>query len=111
MSSLEARRQEAYSLNSGVNLYLLNSSSHSWELSGGRIPVTGRHSVMLSPDSVRRVTPPTTTTPMTKMPHPMSQLPTLFEATSGAFAASPFGIPIVVRKGFLGMLLAASRRG
>jgi hypothetical protein len=66
----------AYSLNSGVALYLSNSAVHSsWER-GGRIPVIGRHSVMLKPDSVRRVTPPTTTIAKTKVEDIMSHIPT-----------------------------------
>lgn len=52
---------DSYVLNSGDVLYLSNSSSHSAADRGGSVPVIGRHSTMLSPDSVRRVTPPTTT--------------------------------------------------
>src|ERR1700691_5260307 len=66
----------AYSLNSGVVLYFSNSSSHSALESGGRIPVMGRHSVILRPDSVRRVTPPTTITAKTNADEPRSQRPT-----------------------------------
>ena len=43
---------------------------------GGKIPETGFHSVMLRPDSVRRVTPPTTTMPNTSAEEHMSQYPT-----------------------------------
>lgn len=65
-----------YSLNSGVALYLSNSASQSEVVKGGKIPETGFHSVMLRPDSVRRVTPPTTTMPNTKAEENMSQYPT-----------------------------------
>ena len=43
---------------SGDCLYLLNSSTHSSSLKGGRIPLTGFHSVIDNPESVRRVKPP-----------------------------------------------------
>jgi hypothetical protein len=65
-----------HSLNSGVALYFLNSTSHSADDNGGRIPVIGRHSVMLKPDSVRRVTPPTTITAKTKVDDKRSHRPT-----------------------------------
>jgi hypothetical protein len=39
-------------------------------------PVMGRHSVMLNPDSVRRVTPPTTMTARTRTEESRSQFPT-----------------------------------
>jgi hypothetical protein len=39
-------------------------------------PVMGRHSVMLNPDSVRRVTPPTTMTARTRTEESKSQCPT-----------------------------------
>src|SRR5262245_50420336 len=39
--------------------YLANSVCHSACESGGRMPVTGFHSTMESPDSVSRVAPPT----------------------------------------------------
>jgi hypothetical protein len=75
MSGAEETR-ETYSLNSGVALYLSNSVSHSgWER-GGRMPVMGRHSVMLRPDSVRRVTPPTVMTAKTRVDEKRSQRPT-----------------------------------
>ena len=76
MSRKDTRTSGTYSLNSGVALYFSNSSSHSpWE-SGGRTPVIGRHSVMLRPDSVRRVTPPTTITAKTSVDERRSQCPT-----------------------------------
>ena len=56
----------AYSLNSGVALYFANSSSQSALVNGGRTPAIGFHSVILKPDSVRRVTPPTTITAKTR---------------------------------------------
>ena len=40
------------------------------------MPVMGRHSVILRPDSVRRVTPPTTMTAKTRVEENISQLPT-----------------------------------
>ena len=42
-------------------MYLAYSDCQASCESGGRVPVTRFHSVMLSPDSVRRVKPPTTT--------------------------------------------------
>ena len=65
-----------YILNSGVALYFVNSSSHSACVIGGRTPATGFHSVMLNPDSVSLVTPPTTMTPNANMEHTISQRPT-----------------------------------
>jgi len=40
------------------------------------MPVIGLHSVILRPDSVRRVTPPTTITEKTSHADPISHLPT-----------------------------------
>jgi hypothetical protein len=45
--------------------------------------VTGRHSVMLRPDSVSRVRPPKTTIPKTLAAEPSSQYATLLLLTSG----------------------------
>ncbi|KAF0126731.1 MAG: hypothetical protein FD152_2569 [Xanthobacteraceae bacterium] len=45
----------------GLARYLANSSAHCAAESGGSVPVTGFHSVIESPESVRRVAPPTTT--------------------------------------------------
>ena len=59
-----------------MDLCLSNSLSHSACESGGRTPVMDRHSVMLSPDSVSRVTPPTTMTAKTSAEESMSQLST-----------------------------------
>src|SRR5215469_10695508 len=61
------------SLNSGDERYFVNSDSHCSGLNGGSEPVTGRHSVMLRPDSVRRVRPPKTTIPKTLAALPRSQ--------------------------------------
>src|SRR5205085_12013939 len=47
-------------------LYLSNSAVHSASVRGGKIPVTGFHSVIESPDSVSRVAPPTTTSRRTR---------------------------------------------
>ena len=48
----------------------------------------GRHSVMLSPDSVRRVTPPTTMTAMTRVEESKSQFPTAGGESTGSCCAS-----------------------
>jgi hypothetical protein len=45
--------------------------------------VTGRHSVMLRPDSVSRVRPPKTTIPKTLAAEPSSQYATLLLLVSG----------------------------
>src|SRR5579884_4312936 len=45
----------------GIFLYLANSAAQSADDNGGTMPVTGRHSVIDSPDRVRRVIPPITT--------------------------------------------------
>ena len=47
------------------------------------MPVMGFHSVILKPDSVRRVTPPTTMMPRTKTEEAMSHLPTESEGRIG----------------------------
>ena len=47
----------------------------------------GRHSVMLSPDSVRRVTPPTTMTAMTRVEESKSQFPTAGGESTGRWVA------------------------
>ena len=47
------------------------------------MPVTGRHSVILNPDSVKRVTPPTTMTPSTKTDEISNHLPTAGEGRIG----------------------------
>lgn len=54
-------RGETYNRHSGLARYLLNSLSQSASPSGGMIPETTFHSVILSPDSVNLVNPPTTT--------------------------------------------------
>ena len=69
--------------NSGVALYFSNSLSHSASESGGRTPVMGRHSVMLNPDSVRRVTPPTTMTAKTSVEERKSQFATAGVESTG----------------------------
>lgn len=48
----------------------------------------GRHSVMLRPDSVRRVTPPTTMTAKTNADEKRSQRPTAGGANTGNLEAS-----------------------
>ena len=51
----------------GVCWYLWNSVSQAFSLSGGIVPVMTFHSVMDSPEPVRRVTPPSTTWMMSMM--------------------------------------------
>jgi len=80
----EKEKKKTHRRNSGVALYLSNSSSHSARESGGRTPVIGRHSVMLSPDSVRRVTPPTTMTARTRTEESKSQFPTAGGESTGS---------------------------
>src|SRR5262245_51402676 len=46
---------------SGICWYFANSVAQSAEENGGTMPIIGFHSVIDSPDSVSRVTPPTTT--------------------------------------------------
>lgn len=86
------------SLNSGDARYLSNSDCQSSAERGGRDPVTGFHSVILSlrlltqtytsinwtyPDSVSLVRPPNTTIPKTDAALPKSQYATPFELVSG----------------------------
>ena len=52
------------------------------------MPVIGFHSVMLKPDSVRRVTPPTTITPNTNPADPRSHLPTPGDDNTGNWLMS-----------------------
>ena len=63
-------------LNSGEARYLSNSDCQAEAFMGGREPVTGRHSVMLRPDSVNLVRPPNTTIPYTLTALPSSQYAT-----------------------------------
>ena len=64
-------------MNSGLSLYASNSEFHADSLRGGKEPVTGRHSVILRPDSVSRVRPPKTTMPKTLPALRSSQIATL----------------------------------
>jgi hypothetical protein len=94
-------KRSTHRRNSGVALYFSNSSSHSVSESGGRTPVMGRHSVMLSPDSVRRVTPPTTMTAMTRVEESKSQFPTAGGESTGRCCASgccPWALPFEEKK-------------
>ena len=86
-------------LNSGEDWYLLNSDFQSSSVVGGRLPVTGFHSVILRleqlapcppcrniaayPDSVSRVRPPKTTIPNTLAALPSSQYATDFSLLLG----------------------------
>jgi hypothetical protein len=95
------RQRSTHRRNSGVALYFSNSSSHSVSESGGRTPVMGRHSVMLSPDSVSRVTPPTTMTAMTRVEESKSQLPTAGGESTGSCCAAvccPYAPPLLEEK-------------
>ena len=85
---LGGQKAMTYSLNSGVRLYFSNSSSQSACERGGRIPATGRHSVILRPDSVNRVTPPTTITAKTKAEEVRSHIATGGGESTGSSAAS-----------------------
>lgn len=69
-------------------MYLSNSSSHCARESGGIIPETGRHSVILRPDSVRRVTPPTTMTAKTIAEDARSHIPTGGGDSTGSSATA-----------------------
>ena len=55
-----------------MRLYASKASVHPCSVSGGTMPVTGAHSVIESPDSVRRVTPPITTMRSTMIAQAMS---------------------------------------
>lgn len=81
-----------YNLNSGVALYFVNSSSQAAWVRGGMTPVMGCHSVMLNPDSVKRVTPPTTMIPMTSVEDIMSHIPTDLGASIGGGLAVEGGV-------------------
>ena len=58
----------------------------------------GRHSVMLSPDSVSRVTPPTMMTAMTSADESMSQFPTAGGDSTGSSAAVRGIVPLDEKK-------------
>ena len=58
----------------------------------------GRHSVMLSPDSVSRVTPPTTMTTITSTDESMSQFPTAGGESTGSSAAGNGVVPLDEKK-------------
>ena len=68
-------------------MYFSNSFAHSVSESGGRTPVMGRHSVMLNPDSVRRVMPPTTMTAKTRVEERKSQFATAGVESTGSCAS------------------------
>ena len=54
------------------------------------MPAIGFHSVMLKPDSVRRVTPPTTITAKTNPADPINHPPTPGDDSTGSWAALTF---------------------
>lgn len=60
------------------------------------MPVMGRHSVMLRPDSVRRVTPPTTMTAKTNVEEKRSQPPTAGGANTGKLGIFALGWTVPV---------------
>src|SRR6185312_5489016 len=64
-------------LDCGVSRYLSKSAFQSESESGGTMPETGCHSVIESPDSVRRVIPPTTTTAKVRAAQTSSHAATL----------------------------------
>lgn len=83
MSNVTSSRILTHNLNSGVALYFSNSTIHSSYDNGGRIPVMGCHSVILKPDSVKRVTPPTTMIPRTNTEERSNQRPTAGDGRIG----------------------------
>ena len=58
----------------------------------------GRHSVMLNPDSVSRVTPPTTMTAITSTDESMSQFPTAGGESTGSSEAGSWAVPLDEKK-------------
>lgn len=86
------------------------------------MPVIGFHSVILRPDSVSRVTPPTTTIVRTKDEDIMSQIPTdlggsigISSAFCGGGGTSDFGAVFCAKEGlfasgFLGAFVANPAR-
>src|SRR5437899_901045 len=59
--------------NSGVSRYLANACSQSPSDNGGHVPTIGCHSVIDSPECVKRVMPPTTTIAKTSAQHISNQ--------------------------------------
>ena len=82
----ERSEQSTHFLHSGVSRYFANSRSQSSAPNGGKTPVTRFHSVMLSPLSVRRVMPPTTTMVKTR-----AAMPARYFETAGVVRTSGFG--------------------
>src|SRR5436190_20997651 len=82
---------------SGICRYFTNSAAQSAANSGGRMPVTGFHSVIDRPERVSRVMPPTTTirkiNPQQKKSHTATgRRPT----SAAALGATPeFAMPAV----------------
>src|SRR4030095_13265711 len=76
-------KSELISKNCGVCLYLLNSSIHFCSFNGGNVPVITFHSVIDTPEPVRRVTPPHNIS-IIRIPTPLiSQMSTAFEDLCG----------------------------
>src|SRR5579871_5423522 len=78
----------------GMVLYLANSACQSASESGGKTPVTGFHSTIDGPDSVSRVTPPTSTIANTSAAKHPSHTPTAPAPDGGGLcvlAAAPNG--------------------
>lgn len=91
-------------------MYLSNSITHSSWVRGGRTPVIGRHSVMLRPDSVRRVTPPTTMIAKTSVEDARSQNPTDRDDRTGraSDAAAPLWLALAEKKRIRGFCSGAN---
>ncbi len=68
---------------SGVARYLSNATRQSCSVSGGSVPTIGCHSVIDSPEWVRRVTPPTTIIAKTSRQQARSQTATARSALPG----------------------------
>ena len=82
---------------SGVSWYFEKAASQSAADSGGSVPTMGCHSVMESPEWVRRVTPPTTTIANTSAQQMKSHAATARTARGGV---SPRGMADVEGRGF-----------
>lgn len=61
---------------------------------GGSVPVIGRHSTMLRPDSVRRVTPPTTIIPNTRDAETSNQFATDGGESGGSWVVASDGVAV-----------------
>jgi hypothetical protein len=82
------RSHNTHIMPSGLTLYFSHSTAHCSSPIGGRMPVIGSHSVILSPDSVSLVKPPTMMMKKTMPEHAKSQVETLAGASRGGRVAS-----------------------